>query len=97
MAWIHCLNCGWQGEINSGKAEKAIGGGMLALGLGVGVAMGNWMLGGVFIVIGIVMLLVGLGSGSQLLCPHCQSSDIKKIDKGHFEKRTGPPGPPKPG
>ncbi|HYE78776.1 MAG TPA: hypothetical protein VEI97_12400 [bacterium] len=97
MAWIHCLNCGWQGEVNSGKAERGIGGLLLIAGLGLGVALRNWVLGGIVAGIGFVMLLIGLGSGSQLVCPHCQSSDIKHIEKSHFEKRPGPPGPPRPG
>ena len=78
MTWIHCLNCGWQGEVASGKAEKLVGGLLLVAGAAVGGALHSWIWGGILIGAGTVGLLVGLGAGSQLNCPHCQSTDIKK-------------------
>ncbi|MEO7995511.1 MAG: hypothetical protein ABI743_14025, partial [bacterium] len=78
MAWIHCLNCGWQGAVNSGKAEKFGGMAGLIAGVALGFVLHNWLIGGIVIGISLVGILVGMGSGSSLHCPHCQSTDIKQ-------------------
>ena len=87
MTWIHCLNCGWQGEVNSGKAERLGGMVLLVAGAAVWVATHNWIWGSILIAAGMIGLLVGVGAGSQLNCPHCQSTDIKKF-KPSIDART---------
>ena len=78
MTWIHCLNCGWQGERNSGKIEKAAGVTLIVAGVAAAIILRHWPLPAFLIVAGVIGLLVGLGAGAQLNCPHCASTDIKK-------------------
>lgn len=95
MSWMHCLNCGWQGENNAGKSEKVTGGLMLVGGLVLLLALKSlpaWI-GIVLLILGVITLLMGVGAAASMACPHCQSTDIKRY-KPSLESHGGAPRPP---
>lgn len=96
MTWMHCLNCGWQGENNAGQGEKIAGAVLLIGGLAAAILVKPLWIGLVALGIGVVLLLVSAGAAATLACPHCQSTDIKRYKPSLAER---PPGgsPPHPG
>lgn len=97
MTWMHCLNCGWQGQNNAGQSEKITGGMLLVGGLALVFAVKAvpiWI-GIVLAVVGVVTLLMSVGAAAGMACPHCQSTDIKKYKPSIDSQHGGAPPPPK--